>query len=276
MLKLGEMNRLTAVKLTEHGMYLAEAGSPDEKVLLPIKQVGDLKVKDEVTVFLYKDSKDRLIATTKDPLIHLHETALLKVSQVGKIGAFVNWGLEKDLLLPYKEQTKKVNPDEEVLVALYIDKTGRLCLTMNVYEYLRTDSSYQVNDEVSGRVYLVSERFGAFVAVDDCYSGLIPRKELFEDVKVGRFVDARVSEVKGDGKLTLSIRKKAYLQMDEDAEKVMEVIRSFDGVLPFNDKVSPDIIRREFNMSKNEFKRAVGKLYKERRVEITDHSIRMI
>lgn len=276
MLKLGEMNRLTAVKLTEHGMYLAEAGSPDEKVLLPIKQVGDLKVKDEVTVFLYKDSKDRLIATTKDPLIHLHETALLKVSQVGKIGAFVNWGLEKDLLLPYKEQTKKVNPDEEVLVALYIDKTGRLCLTMNVYEYLRTDSNYRVNDEVSGRVYLVSERFGAFVAVDDCYSGLIPRKELFEDVKVGRFVDARVSEVKSDGKLTLSIRKKAYLQMDEDAEKVMEVIRSFDGVLPFNDKVSPDIIRREFNMSKNEFKRAVGKLYKERRVEITDHSIRMI
>jgi len=276
MLKLGEMNRLTAVKLTEHGMYLAEAGNPDDKVLLPIKQAGDLKVKDEVTVFLYKDSKDRLIATTKDPLIHLHETALLKVSQVGKIGAFVNWGLEKDLLLPYKEQTKKVNPDEEVLVALYIDKTGRLCLTMNVYEYLRTDSNYRVNDEVSGRVYLVSERFGAFVAVDDCYSGLIPRKELFEDVKVGRFVDARVSEVKSDGKLTLSIRKKAYLQMDEDAEKVMEVIRSFDGVLPFNDKVSPDIIRREFNMSKNEFKRAVGKLYKERRVEITDHSIRMI
>ncbi len=276
MLRLGEMNRLTAVKSTEHGMYLAEKEAPDEKVLLPIKQAGNLKVRDEIEVFLYKDSKDRLIATTTDPAIHLHETALLSVSQVGKIGAFVNWGLEKDLLLPFKEQTKKVNPGEEVLVALYIDKTGRLCLTMNVYEYLKCDSPYQANDEVRGRVYLVSERFGAFVAVDDCYSALIPRKELFEDVKVGHFVDARVAEVKNDGKLTLSIRKKAYLQMDEDAEKVLQVIQSFDGVLPFNDKVSPDIIKREFNMSKNEFKRAVGRLYKERRVEITDHSIRMI
>lgn len=276
MLKLGEINHLKVVKKTEHGLYLAPVDSPDERVLLPNKQAGDLKISDETEVFIYKDSSDRLIATKETPLIMLHEVALLKVTDVGKIGAFVDWGLEKDLLLPFREQTKKVNKDEEVLVALYIDKTGRLALTMNVYEYLSTDSEYKAGDTVKGRIYLESERFGAFVAVDDKYSALIPRKELFTDVKIGKIIEARVTEVKPDGKLTLSIRKKAYEQMDEDAERVMKVIDEFDGVLPFSDKADPEVIRRELNMSKNEFKRAVGRLYKERRVEITEYSIRKI
>ncbi|HOO27622.1 MAG TPA: S1 RNA-binding domain-containing protein, partial [Lachnospiraceae bacterium] len=184
------------------------------------------------------------------------------------------WGLEKDLLLPFKQQTKKVNAGEECLVALYIDKSGRLCLTMNVYEYLRTDSDYQAGDKVEGRVYLISEQFGAFVAVDDCYSALIPRKELYGDIRINHRITGRVTEKKEDGKLTLSIREKAYIQMDQDAGRVMQVIEAFDGVLPFNDKASPEVIKREFNMSKNEFKRAVGKLYKERLIEITEKSIR--
>ncbi len=277
MLKLGEMNQCVAVKITEHGMYLAEEEKPTEKVLLPKKQVPeDLEHGDKIDVFLYQDSQDRLIATTAQPKIMLHEVRLLTVREVGKIGAFLDWGLEKDLLLPYREQTKRVEPGEQVLCALYVDKTGRLCLTMNVYEYLRTDAPYHTNDTVAGRVYLISERFGAFVAVDDSFSALIPRKELFSELGIGQIIEARVAEVKSDGKLTLSIRKKAYRQMDEDAESVMQVIASYDGVLPFNDKASPDLIKREFNMSKNEFKRAVGKLYKERRIEITDHSIRQL
>lgn len=276
MLELGKYQELTVVKCMDFGVYLAEENGSN-KVLLPIKQVkSGTKPGDKIKVFLYKDSQDRLIATVNEPLITLYEVKLLKVAQVTKVGAFVNWGLEKDLLLPFREQTKKVNPSEECLVALYKDKSDRLCLTMNVYEYLSTDSPYNKGDHVEGRVYEVSDNFGAFVAVDDKYSALVPKKEIYGDLKVGKVISARVTEVRDDGKLTLSVREKAYVQMDEDAEKVISVIEEFDGVLPFNDKASPDVIKREFNMSKNEFKRAVGRLYKERRIEITDRNIRLL
>ncbi|HCM92495.1 MAG TPA: RNA-binding protein [Lachnospiraceae bacterium] len=278
MIKLGEYQRLTVVKIADHGAYLAEdreAGA--DRILLPIRQVPEgTRVGSEIEVFIYKDSKDRPIATVNRPLITLNEVALLKVKEVGRIGAFMDWGLEKDLLLPFKQQTGKVRAGDECLTALYIDKSSRLCLTMNVYDYLATDHNYKVGDEVEGRVYLISDNFGAFVAVDDEYSALIPSREMYGDIRVGKVLKARVTEVREDGKLTLSIRKKAYEQMDEDAERVMKVLNDFDGVLPFNDKASPETIKREFNMSKNEFKRAVGRLYKERRIEITDKSIRRL
>lgn len=278
MLRLGEFNQLVAISKTEHGIYFAESREGGEKVLLPIGETRDenIRIGSHMELFIYKDSSDRPIATLATPRIKLHEVRLLKVNDIAKIGAFVDWGLKKDLLLPFREQTKKVNKSEDVLVALYIDKTGRLCLTMKVYDYLDTDHNYKTGDDVKGRVYLISEQFGAFVAVDDMYSALIPVKELYGDVKVGDIIDARITKVQDDGKLSLSIRKKSYLQIDDDAEKIINVILEFDGVLPFNDKADPQVIKREFNMSKNEFKRAIGKLYKERRIEITDHSIRLI
>ncbi|MBO4902856.1 MAG: RNA-binding protein [Lachnospiraceae bacterium] len=274
MLKLGEMNRLTAVRKTEHGIYLAESADSDESVLLPSKYVPQgMKTGDEIDAFLYLDSSDRRIATTVTPKIRLHEVARLRVKSIGRIGAFVDWGLEKDLLLPFREQTKKPEENEEILVALYIDKTGRLALTMNVYEYLQTDPPYTKGENVEARIYLISQNFGAFAAVDDRYSALIPRRELVKDVRVGEVIHARVAEVKEDGKLTLSLRKVAHEQMEEDALRIVEVIRTYDGKLPFNDKAAPEVIRQEFGMSKAEFKRAVGKLYKERRIEITQDSI---
>ena len=200
-------------------------------------------------------------------------SSALSPNHARKIGAFVDWGLAKDLLLPFREQTKKVSKGEEILAALYIDKTGRLALTMNVYEYLQTDSAYKKDDTVSARVYLISDNFGAFAAVDDSYSALIPRKELFSEIRVGDVITARVTEVKDDGKLSLSIRKKAHEQMDDDAEIILRVIRSYGGKLPFNDKADPETIKNEFHMSKAAFKRAVGRLYKERRIEITPDSI---
>ena len=130
----------------------------------------------------------------------------------------MDWGLEKDLLLPFKQQTRKVKTGEQVLAALYIDKSGRLCATMNVYEHLRTDSPYKKDDKVTGRIYEISKNFGAFVAVDNCFSGLIPKKELFGDteLRIGDQVTARVVKVLEDGKLTLSVREKAYLQIQKD------------------------------------------------------------
>ena len=276
MIKLGEKQILTIVKKVEFGVYLAESKeTAEDRILLPAKQVPEgVSVGDQVEVFVYRDSKDRMIATTNIPKLVMGGVAELSVSQVTKIGAFLNWGLEKDLLLPYKQQLFKVKPGDNVLVSLYIDKSNRLCATMNVYKNLRSDSTYKKDDQVKGRVYTISEEFGAFVAVDNLYSALIPKKEMYGQIRAGEDITARVTEVKPDGRLTLSIREKAYLQMEKDAEEVLAIIDSYDGVLPFNDKVSPEIIKRETGMSKNEFKRAVGNLLKAGKIEITEKVIR--
>lgn len=279
MIRLGEIQTLNVVKKVDFGVYLSDERKADaqERVLLPIKQVPEgTETGDTIEVFIYKDSKDRLISTTRRPKLVLGEVGELTVAQIGQFGAFLDWGLEKELLLPFKEQTKRVREEEKVLVAVYIDKSSRLCATMNVYRYLEQDSPYQKEDKVTGRVYETSDEFGAFVAVDDRYSALIAKKELYGDIKIGDIINARVIAVKEDGKLDLSVREKAYIQMGMDAEKVMELIESYDGVLPFNDKASPETIRQESDMSKNEFKRAVGNLLKAGRIEITENSIRKI
>ena len=274
MIELGKKQILEVVKKVEFGVYLAEEADSTDKVLLPKKQVPEgADNGTKIEVFIYRDSKDRLIATTAEPKLTLGELAVLTVKEVGKIGAFLDCGLEKDLFLPFKQQTKKVNAGDQVLAAMYIDKSNRLCATMNVYEYLKKDSPYKKEDTVRGIIYEVSKNFGAFVAVDYRYSALIPAKEFHGEYEIGDEVEARVTAVKPDGKLDLSIRKKAYLQADEDAVYVMQVIEEFEGVLPFNDKVSPEIIQRELKMSKNAFKRAVGKLYKEGKIEITENRI---
>ena len=277
MLELGKRQTLKIVKRTDFGVYLSDTESGEERVLLPKKEVPQQAViGDELDVFLYKDSKDRLIATIRQPKLELGKVGLLKVKEVAKIGAFLDWGLEKDLLLPFKQQTRKVREGEECLVALYIDKSSRLCATMNVYEYLKTDSPYKKDDHVTGTIYQISERFGVFVAVDNQYSALIPQKEAAGKYHIGDTVAARVTGVKEDGKLDLSAREKAYLQIDEDAEAVMLAIEEFSGVLPFTDKASPEVIKREMGLSKNAFKRAVGHLLKEGRIEITERAIRKI
>jgi predicted RNA-binding protein (virulence factor B family) len=195
------------------------------------------------------------------------------VKDTSKIGAFMDWGLEKDVLLPFREQTRKVSKGEDVLCAMYVDKSGRLCVTMNVYKYLLNESPYHKDDKVTGTVYEISDNFGAFVAVDDIYSGLIAKKELYGNIKIGDSITARVASVKEDGRLNLSLREKAYLQMDTDAEKVFKMIEDNGGALPFTDKASPELLRQKTGMSKNEFKRAVGRLLKEGRIEIKSDSI---
>jgi len=277
MIRLAEKQTLEVVKKVEFGVYLAESkeAAVEEKVLLPIKQVPEnTAVGDEIEVFIYKDSKDRLIATVKEPLLVKGQTAVLKVVQVNRVGAFLYWGLEKDLFMPFKEQTKPVQVGDECIVALYIDKSGRLCATMKVYPYLRVDSPYGKDDKVTGVVYEISDNFGAFVAVDNCFSALIAKKEMTTKLSVGDIVTARVASVKKEGKLDLSLREKAYIQMNIDAEKVMKKLEEGNGVLPFTDKDSPELIKAEMNMSKNEFKRAVGNLLKAGKIEIGESEIR--
>ncbi|MFA9376807.1 MAG: S1 RNA-binding domain-containing protein [Lachnotalea sp.] len=275
MFELGKKQELIVVKQVEFGIYLGEVPNAEERILLPKKQVpAGIKINDTLEVFIYKDSSDRIIATLNEPKLYLGEVAILEVLEVGKIGAFLDWGLEKDLLLPFKEQTSRVRTGEKCLVALYIDKSSRLCATMNVYEYLDLDSPYKKEDRVSGTIYETSQEFGMFVAIDNKYSGLIAKKEAYGNMKIGDVINARVINVKEDGKLDLVVREKAYLQMDDDSKLVMDAIEEHDGVLPFTDKASPEVIKHEFDLSKNAFKRAVGRLLKEGKIEITEDSIR--
>lgn len=273
----GKKQTLVMIKRVEFGIYLAETMKDAEnKVLLPKKQVpADMEVGDPIDVFLYKDSNDRPIATVKEPKLTLGQTARLRVVSVGKVGAFLDWGLEKDLFLPYREQTTQVKAGDEVIAALYLDKSERLCATMKVYPYLQKESPYQKDDVVTGMVYEISHNFGAFVAVDDKYSALIPKKELYGELHVLRQISARVTGVKDDGKLDLGIRQKAHLQMNEDADKVLSLLREKKGFLPLHDKSSPEQIRETIGMSKNEFKRAIGHLYKEHLIMLESDGIRL-
>lgn len=278
MIKLGEWQDLVIVKSVEFGVYLAPSlQEKEERILLPGRQVPKgSKLGDTLKVFVYRDSNDRMIATTNTPKLVMGEVAELAVVQVGKIGAFLDWGLEKDLFLPFKQQKRRVKPGEKVLVSLYIDKSKRLCATTNVYENLRSDSPYAKDDHVRGRVYEISDNFGAFVAVDNQYSALIPKRELYGRVELGEDIEARVVEVMEDGRLTLSVREKAYLQIERDSDELLRVLDSYNGVLPFTEKADPEVIRRETGMSKNEFKRAVGHLLKIGAVEIRDKIIRRV
>ncbi len=274
MIEIGKWQTLQVIRSKDFGVYLAEKQRDSDAVLLPRKQVPEgLKAGGEIEVFVYLDSSDRPIATVNKPLITLHEIRRLKVASVSKIGAFMDWGLEKDILMPFKEMFGKVREGNEYLVYMYMDKSNRPCVSMRLYEHLATDSPYNKGDQVSGYVYQISEKLGALVAVDDKYQGLIPKQELHKKVYIGDTLTLRVSEVREDGKLNLSLGQAAYKQIEEDSEMVYEAILSYDGVLPFTDKVSPEIIEREMGLSKNAFKRAVGRLLKEGRIEIREHSI---
>lgn len=276
----GKYYDLYIIRKTDHGFYLGEdkASPKEEQVLLPKNQITDeMEIGNMVEVFVYMDSDDRPVATTTRPLITVGELAVLKVKEVLKIGAFLDWGLPKDLLLPYKQMRGNVYAGDHILVTAYVDKSGRMCASMKgLYDLLSTESPYKKDDIVKGRIYEFGHDFGTFVAVDDKYSGMIPKTEDVSRLKISDIIDLRVTGVKPDGKLDLSTRYDAFRQIGADAEKVLEVIDEFGGVLPFSDKASPEIIMREMHMSKAAFKRAVGHLYKERLIEIKEKCIRRI
>ncbi|RKI42986.1 RNA-binding protein [bacterium D16-51] len=277
-IELGKYQELIVTKETDFGVFLnTPDGADSEKILLPKSQVPEgTLLKDVLNVFVYKDSEDRPIATMLEPDITLGGVARLYVNQVTPIGAFLEWGLSKDLFLPFKEQLYEVKEGDAVLVTLYIDKSERLCASMHVYNALRNDSGYQKDDMVSGRVYEISENFGVFIAVDDQYSALLPQKEVFETYRINQPVHARVAQVLEDGRLTLSIKKKIPEQMNEDAAFIYRYLEQENGFLPFHDKSSPEAIKNRFHMSKNAFKRGIGHLLKEGQITIASDGIRKL
>ncbi|TAH63370.1 MAG: S1 RNA-binding domain-containing protein, partial [Gottschalkiaceae bacterium] len=261
MIELGKIQELEVVRKTEIGIYLnskSDKIGPD--ILLPIKQVPqDVQTGDEIEVFIYRDSEDRLIATTKKPKIVLGELGVLKVVETTRIGAFLDWGLEKDLFLPFKEQIGKVEKGREYLVGLYVDKSDRLCATMKTNKILTSKSPYKVNDKVQGIIYRINKDMGAFVAVDNKYDSMIPKHEVYSSHRIGDKIEARVTKVREDGKLDLSIREKANVQTDEDVIQILTKMIKNGGILNLNDDSSPEEIKKQLNMSKGAFKRAVGR-----------------
>ena len=283
-MRLGYTQTLVAVKKTDFGLFLTDIDKKDDKtrdlgdeVLLPKNQVTeDMRVGSEIEVFLYKDSEDRMIATRLVPYIKIGEIKKLKVKEVNKIGAFLDWGLPKDLLLPFKEQIYDIKSGDEILVTVYIDLSDRLCATMDLYSRLSLLPPYQRDDMVKGTVYQVHEQFGAYVAVDNKYSALVPKQELHRELKPGDEIEARVLEGKEHGKLDLSLRQKAYVQMDADSALILDKLKQAGGSLPYQDKSSAEEIKEEFNLSKAAFKRAIGRLYKERVIVIEKDGIRLV
>ena len=294
MIQIGKEQNLEVLRMTSVGAYLGEARDPlavfsrtssgnnsslteRTDILLPKNEINSaLNIGDTIRAFVYLDSEDRPIATLRPPMLTIGSFAVLTVKDVNKVGAFLDWGLAKDLFLPYREQTSKVEVGDRVLVSLYTDKSKRLCATMKLYKLLHTDSDYQRSDWVDGTVYELSDEFGAFVAVDDLYSGMIPKRELMRPVKVGESLRLRISKVLEDGKLELSMREPGYLQLGPDCDAIYNKLKASEtGFLPFHDKSDSDIIKSEFNMSKNSFKRAIGHLMKDGLINILDNGIEL-
>lgn len=274
MIEIGKVQTLTIERITPIGAYLSDGFDTTDVVLLPEKEVAkNVQAGDQIEVFVYRDSKDRLISTTREPKIQLGEFAALKVADVTKVGAFLDWGLEKDLLLPYNEQTVKVQKGRDYLVNLYTDKSDRLCATMKIYPLLKVGAPYKMGDWIEGYVYQINPEIGAFVAIDNLYHGLILIKDANSDIHCGEKIHARVSEIRNDGKLVLSPNKKAYKEIPKDAVVILTKLNESQGFLPYNDKTEAFIIKKEFDMSKSSFKRAVGKLLKEKKIRITERGI---
>lgn len=276
MIEIGRFYKLKIANFTSFGAYLETgSGNRHDNILLPRKQIPEgAREGDELEVFIYRDSEERLIATTRKPPAELGDLAYLKVSARTKIGAFLDWGLERGLFLPFKEQKYPIEIGKSYLVKVYLDKSQRLSATTDIYEYLTASSPYQKDDKVVGTVYSVNPEIGAFIAVDNKYMGLIPLNEYFSELKEGDQVEARVVRVREDGKLDLSPRERSHIQMNTDAEKILQGIKNHDGFLALNDKSSPIEIQSRLNMSKAAFKRAVGKLLKENKVEQTEGGLK--
>ena len=274
MIKLGQIQELEIKRFAAVGAYLNVENSDGDDVLLPKSQVPkDAEKGDIIEVFVYRDSKDRIIATTRRPRLTVGQLGHLAVADSSKVGAFLDWGLEKDLFLPFAETVGALEKGKQYLVGVYLDKSDRLCATMKVRNLLSTDSPYKENNITTGTIYSINREIGAFVAVDDKYDGLIPKKEILGVYEVGEVVEVRINKVLEDGKLDLSLRDRDYIQMDSDSKIIVAKLKEKGGSLNLHDKSSPDEINKELKMSKAGFKRAIGKLYKEKIIEINKDGI---
>lgn len=275
MIELGKNQKLKILSFNRKGALLYDGKDKSKTVLLPRVEVPKKKNKgDEVSVFVYED-KGKYVATTKRPYLEVGELGLLRVVNKTKIGAFMDMGLDRDVLLPFAEMIGTVGEHKSYLVKLYVDKTNRLAVTMKIRDSLSTDSPYKENDWVIGTIYSIHDEYGIFVAIDEKYDSLIPKEEAKGIYEIGEVIQGRVSQVYDDGKLVISLKDRAYLNIDEDSEMILDLLEDNGGELKIGDKSTPEEIKKLTGLSKSAFKRAIGKLYKERKIKIYPKKIEL-
>jgi len=279
MYNLGEFQKLIIKRFKNNGAYIGLKDVKNEKldILLPKKEVLETdKVDDEIEVFVYKDNQARFVATRKNPKISLGKLETLEVMDISKIGAFLDWGLEKELFLPFKEQSMKLEKGRKYLVALYIDKSERLCATMKIRDYLTSDSPYKEGEWVEGIIYSIHKDYGAFVAVDKKYDAMIENKDIVGVLEIGEPINFRISKVKKDGRLNLVLKNLSHIEINDNAEILFSIIKDRGGFLDLNDKSDPDRIKEICGMSKSSFKKAVGRLLKNQKIQFEGNGIKLI
>lgn len=266
MIQLGKVNRLKVARKATFGYFLdAETGESSDDILLPGNQTlnADIDVEDEVDVFIYRDSKDRYVATMHEPLAEVGELGYLKVAGIAKFGAFVEIGIERDVFVPLKEQNYNLEKGRSYLFYIYEDKTGRIAATTFVDKHLDNETVHSVGDEVTGTVYGFQTNGSAMIAVDNKYRGVILKNEYFNDIKIGDVLTLRVKKIyEEDGKLGLTPRKAPKEERETLQDEILQYLKEHNGYMPYNDKSTPEEIRRAFSESKNYFKNALGGLMK--------------
>lgn len=272
-MNIGQYHTLKVDRITQPGAFLTD-GKTD--VLLPTKYIpGGTKPGNKLKVFVYRDSEGRIISTTEKPYATVDQFAYLKVKDTNDVGAFLDWGIAKDLLVPYKEQKVKLKKGYWVLVYIYLDeKTDRIAATVKVAKYFQEDSSLNEGDEVDLLVTDTTD-LGVNVVVENAYKGLIYENDLFHDIIEGDRIKGFVKKIRSDGKLDISLRKEGIENLEAGAQQILEELKKADGYLPLHDKSDPEEIQSMLQMSKKNFKRSVGILYKKKLIELVDDGIRL-
>ena len=275
-MKLGDYNKLRVVKRVDFGLYLD--GGREGEILLPRKYVPEgTQVDDEVDVFLYLDQDERLIATTEQPLACVGDFAYLECTWVNKYGAFLNWGLTKDLFCPFREQKQRMEVGRRYIVYIHIDSESyRIVATAKVDRYLNADPApYRNGQEVSLLVWQKTD-LGFKVIVNNAYPGLVYDSQIFQPVHTGDRLRGYVTQVRGDGKLDIALQPTGRQMTEDFADRLMAYLHDHQGRCPYGDKSDTDAIRDVFGVSKKTFKRAIGDLYKRRLITLTDDGIALI
>jgi hypothetical protein len=272
-MQLGQRQLLTTTRETKSGLYLADATGAE--VLLPGKYIPEnVKTGDKVEVFIYKDSEDRLVATTQTPKITLHQFAYLPVKTVNAYAAFVDWGLDKDLFVPYKEQPQKLIAGKSYLFYLYLDaQTDRLAASANVGRFLNNDNlTLQANEEVEIMIWEPTD-LGYNVIINHSHRGLLYRNELFTPVQIGETHTAYIKKIREDNKIDVQLQKTGYDNIEPNAAKILEQLKNNKGFLPLTDNSAPETITQQLQMSKKTFKKAIGLLYKQQVIRLAAEGI---
>ncbi len=277
MIYIGRMNRMKVVKHVDFGVYLD--GQDEGEILLPRKDVPhDTLVGDRLHVFIYRDSDDRLIATTKRPLVQVGEAAYLKVKQQNNVGTFMDWGLPKDLLVPFNEQAWPMNEGRNVVIYCYLDEnTNRIAGTTKFHRHLSEDGRnvFQEGDAVKGMVAAQTE-LGYKIILNNTHIGLLYKNEVFKPMRFGHELKVFIKQIREDGRIDLSIAASNQDVRDELEEKIMAYLKAHEGVSHITDKSPPKVIYDTFNASKANFKRALGRLYKKRLVSLDKTQVRLL